>query len=249
MGTEGKTEGKFDERFAEEVRERMKQKTNTSHNIEDAIDQEISQEEVKRAIKRLKRGKAVGVDNYMEIFHQEAYPETWTRGLIFPIFKGGPIEDTYNPLKYRGITLLSVLGKLYAAILNERVTLWIESRGILVEEQAGFRRDRSTVDQLFILTEMIRNRSEETYVCFIDIQKAYDRVWRDGLWEKLHGYGMQGKMWRVLKNIYDSVESSVLINEGQSRFFSIDTGKGVYFPQSSLRSISMGWQRRSTGRN
>ena len=120
-----------------------------------------------------------------EIFHQEAYPETWARGLIFPIFKGGPIEDTYNPMKYRGITLLSVLGKLYAAVLNERVTEWIESRGILVEEQAGFRRNRSTVDQLFLLTEMIKNASQETYICFIDIQKAYDRVWRDGLWEKL----------------------------------------------------------------
>ena len=75
--------------------------------------------------------------------------------------------------------------------MNERVTKWIENKGILVEEQAGFRRDRSTVDQLFILTEMIKNRRpKKTYVCFIDIQKAYDRVWRDGLWEKLYEYGM-----------------------------------------------------------
>jgi len=237
-------DGKFDEKFAEEVRERVRQRTRKPYNIEEVIDQDVSLDEISKAIKRLRRGKAVGVDNYMnevfmyggekieeatwrlcrEIFHQEAYPETWARGLIFPIFKGGPIEDTYNPMKYRGITLLSVLGKLYAAVLNERVTEWIESRGILVEEQAGFRRNRSTVDQLFILTEMIKNASQETYICFIDIQKAYDRVWRDGLWEKLYEYGMKGKMWRVLKNIYDTVESSVLVNEGQSRFFDVDTG-------------------------
>ena len=192
----------------------------------------------------MKRGKAVGVDNYMneifmyggqkiaestwllcnEVFHQEKYPMNWARGLIFPLFKGGPNEDRYNPLKYRGITLLSVIGKLYTAVLNERVTKWIEKKGILVEEQAGFRRDRSTVDQLFILTEMIRNRhGQKTYVCFIDIQKAYDRVWRDGLWDKLYDYGMRG-MWRVLRSIYESVESSVLVNDSQSRFFSIDTG-------------------------
>lgn len=93
----------------------------------------------------------------------------------------------------------------------------------MVEEQAGFRKDRSVVDQLFILTEMIKNRRpEKTYVCFIDIQKAYDRVWRDGLWDKLYEYGMKGKMWRVLRSIYDSVESAVLVNDTQSRFFNID---------------------------
>ncbi len=239
------TEGQFDEEFAEQIRERVKEKASVlQNNINDVIDQEISIEEVRRAIKHLKRGKAVGVDNYMneifmyggekieeatwklckQVFSLEVYPETWARGLIFPIFKGGSEEDKYNPLKYRGITLLSVLGKLYTAILNERVNKWIEMRGILVKEQAGFRKNRSTVDQLFILTELIKNRRGETYVCFIDIQKAYDRVWRDGLWEKLYEYGMTGKMWRVLRNIYDSVESSVLVNDRQSRFFSIDTG-------------------------
>ncbi len=245
LGREEVTVGKFDEEFAEQIRERVKEKASVlQNNINDVIDQEISIEEVRRAIKQLKRGKAVGVDNYMneifmyggekieeatwklckQVFNLETYPKTWARGLIFPIFKGGNEEDKHNPLKYRGITLLSVLGKLYTAILNERVTKWIEMRGILVEEQAGFRKNRSTVDQLFILTEMIKNRRGETYVCFIDIQKAYDRVWRDGLWEKLYEYGMTGKMWRVLRNIYDSVESSVLVNDRQSRFFSIDTG-------------------------
>ena len=76
------------------------------------------------------------------------------------------------------------------------------------------------VDQLFILTETIRNRRpDKTYVCFIDIQKAYDRVWRDGLWDKLHEYGVKGKMWRMLRNMYENVESSVLVNDSQSSFF------------------------------
>ena len=61
-----------------------------------------------------------------EIFESEKYPITWARGLIFPIFKGGPEEYRYNPLKYRGITLLSVLGKIYASIINTRLTRWIE---------------------------------------------------------------------------------------------------------------------------
>ena len=63
-----------------------------------------------------------------------------------------------------------------------------------------------------------------TYCCFIDVQKAYDRVWRDGLWEKLHEYGVRGRMWRVLRNIYECVESSVLVGDACSRFFQIDVG-------------------------
>ena len=238
-------ESKFDEVFAEQVRKRMKVKVRKWNYIGDVVDGEIQLAEVKTAIKKLKRGKATGVDNYMneifmyggeqveqatwilcqEIFHREAYPKAWAQGLIFPIFKGGPKKDRFDPLKYRGITLLSVLGKIYASVLNERVTKWIEQKGVLVEEQAGFRKGRSTVDQLFILAEMIRNRRPRpTYVCFIDIQKAYDRVWREGLWDKLYDYGMTGKMWRVLRSIYDSVEGSVLVNDTQTRFFDIEMG-------------------------
>jgi hypothetical protein len=95
----------------------------------------------------------------------------------------------------------------------------------LAEEQAGFRKDRSTIDQLFIMTEIIKNRRPgHTYVCFLDIQKAYDRVWRDGLWEKLHQYGIKGKMWRVLRSVYESVESSVIVNDHRTRFFGVDVG-------------------------
>jgi hypothetical protein len=160
-----------------------------------------------------------------EVFRSETYPEDWARGLIFPIFKGGPKEWTHNPLKYRGITLLSVLGKVYVSVLTERVTKWAESSGILAEEQAGFRKDRSTIDQLFILSEIIKNRRPaKTYACFLDIQKAYDRVWRDGLWEKLHEYGIKGKMWRVLRSVYESVESSVIVNDHRTRFFKVDVG-------------------------
>ena len=56
------------------------------------------------------------------------------------------------------------------------------------------------------------------------MQKAYDRVWREGLWEKLAEYGMQGKMWRVLRSIYKCVESSVLLDDRNTRFFQIDVG-------------------------
>jgi hypothetical protein len=248
LGKEEDNKGLFDEEFARQVENSVKTHASTEirgANVCAVLDRSLEQDEVNRAIQRLKRGKAVGIDKYMNeifkyggdkigeatwklcerVFRSERYPQEWARGMIFPIFKGGPKPHTYDPMKYRGITLLSVLGKIYISVLNERVTTWVETNHILVEEQAGFRKDRDTTDQLFIITELINNRRpKRTFACFIDIQKAYDKIWRDGLWHKLQQYGITGKMWRVLRNIYGSVESCVLVNEERSRFFEIDVG-------------------------
>jgi hypothetical protein len=121
--------------------------------------------------------------------------------------------------------LLSVVGKTYTGILNQRITSYVEQQGILLDEQAGFRKARSTVDQLLILVEIIKQRRpKKTFCAFIDIQKAYDRVWRDGLWYKLYKYGIRGKMWRVLRNIYARVESAIKIGDYRTAFFEVEVG-------------------------
>jgi len=128
------------------------------------LDQEIRLQEVKIAISNAKRGKAVGIDGIMNevfkygneqtttylwklfsrVFQSEHFPETWSQGLIFPLFKGGPISARTDVGKYRGITLLSIIGKIYTDILNQRVSLWMEKECLLSDEQACFRRARST---------------------------------------------------------------------------------------------------------
>ena len=57
-------------------------------------------------------------------------PLEWARGQNFPIFKGGPEDYRYDPMKYRGITLLSILGKIYTSIIKERLTKWCEKKKI-----------------------------------------------------------------------------------------------------------------------
>jgi len=110
-------------------------------------------------------------------------------------------------------------------VLNSRLSDYCEKNGILVDEQAGFRRNRSTIDQLFILTEVIKHRRPKpTYCAFIDVAKAYDKVWREGLWYKLWKAGIRGKIWRVLRNMYRKVESSVLLGDTRTDFFEIDVG-------------------------
>ena len=108
------------------------------------------------------------------------------------------------------------------------VKLSMSCHHVLSEEQAGFRAQRSTVDHIFALTEMLRWRRKrrlQTHCCFLDIRKAYDTLWRDGLWKRLIEVGLRGKMWRVLKNLCDVVESSVLVGVQRTEWFGLDRGR------------------------
>jgi hypothetical protein len=157
-----------------------------------------------------------------KVWREEKLPTDWTRGIIFPIFKDGDKKDTAN---YRGITLLSIVGKVYAQVINERLMSWCEQNKILVEEQGGFRPQRGCPDQLFSLVELLQNRGKKgTFCCFIDVKKAFDRVFRAGLWQRIADEGVKGKMWRVLRSIYETVESCVRINGNLTDWFPVETG-------------------------
>ena len=89
------------------------------------------------------------------------------------------IYDRLDPLTFRPISLISVPYKIYADILNKRLSSWLERNDILSEEQNGFRKKRSCLDHLYVLTSIVKNRKirkKDTYVCFIDAKKAFDNV-------------------------------------------------------------------------
>ena len=167
----------------------------------DGLDEPISHQEVSLAIKSLRLGKASGLDGVVSelikfggekmenslvllfrlMFEIEQFPLDWIRGIIAPIHKDG---DERVPENYRGITLLSIVGKLYSSILAKRISLWCEKNGKLSDEQCGFRPGRATIDQVFILSEILHHRKEsklDTVGVFLDIKKAYDTVPRNGI--------------------------------------------------------------------
>ena len=113
------------------------------------------------------------------------FPPEWALGAITPIHKKG---DTSDPNNYRGITLGHVLGKLYALVINARLTSWLETRGLRARGQAGFRQGYRTVDNCFILralAERYRARGVKMYLCAVDFEKAFDSVDRPLLWAAL----------------------------------------------------------------
>ena len=88
--------------------------------------------------------------------------------------------------------MLSVVGKVFCKILINRLVQCLD-KGALHEGQAGLRINRSCMDNVYTLNEIVHGRLREdkkTYALFLDIQKAYDSVWHDGLWYKLWDMGV-----------------------------------------------------------
>ena len=153
----------------------------------------------------------------------ENVPEDWKKAVIVAIFKGkGSSLDCSN---YRGISLLSVPGKLFMRVLLNRVKPVIATK--LREEQAGFRAGRSTVDQIFSIRRIIEKRWEyglPTYCAFVDLQKAYDSVWRRALWRVAQSYDIPGKLIKLLQSWYEGITNCVKIDGEHSRWFGQKTG-------------------------
>ena len=105
----------------------------------------------------------------------------WQMGVIIPVHKKGSQRECSN---YRGISLLSIPGKVYARCLERRCREVVENQ--LEDEQCGFRPGRSITDQIFTLRQIFEKSWEyakDVYACFVDLEKAYDRVPRDKLWK------------------------------------------------------------------
>jgi len=106
---------------------------------------------------------------------------------------------------------------------------WCEMNDLLHDEQNGFRRNRSCVDHLSVLTSVIESRlalKKSTFAGFVDLSKAYDRVDRDLLWKKLLAYGVNNdnKIMKALKAIYDKVKCNVRIGGLKTPWFDVTVG-------------------------
>src|SRR5689334_17638323 len=92
-------------------------------------------------------------------------------------------------------------------------------------EQVGL--GRSTIDHLFVLTETIRSRRDQrkdTYCAFLDLKKAYDTILGNTIWKRLHQVGIKGKMQRVLRSLYDRVQSCVVMEGELTEWFHVNVG-------------------------
>jgi hypothetical protein len=211
--------------------------------VVEGLDEGIQLEEAKEAVRKLKSGKAPGEDTitaellkgvnekclvalwwlFKGCYESEEIPEEWARGLVVPIPKtaDGSSLDGRKIENYRGISLMSIVGKVFISVLNARLKAWVEKSKVIVEEQAGFREGHAAVDQVYVLAETIqrqKKRKKPYYLAFLDIKRAYDVVWRDGLWDRLWQCGMRGKMWRVVQKVYEKTVSCVVVEDQKTEW-------------------------------
>ena len=157
------------------------------------------------------------------VWHTGVVPEDWRRALIVPLLKKG---DPTNIDNYRGISLLSLPGKVFAIVLKHKIQNWAE--GLLLEGQCGFRKGRSCNDAIFSLNglaELTHKTGNELHACFIDLSKAYDSVDRPLAWELFGSMGFPPKMLQLIKDLHTNTTCAMQADKDkQGSWFQVSTG-------------------------
>ena len=115
--------------------------------------------------------------------------------------------------------------KIFKSIILERIRK--KTAEILSEEQAGLRASRSTINQLFTLrqlSEKYTDFSRDLFVCYIDFRKAFDSIWRKGLWRVMRNMGYPEKIVRLLEGLYSGTFSAVRIGADLTEWFETIVG-------------------------
>ncbi|GBP86568.1 Probable RNA-directed DNA polymerase from transposon BS [Eumeta japonica] len=181
----------------------------------------VSRDEVQKPVKGLKAKKAPGLDGIsnkaikcfpttllslqVAIFNaclKNCYfPPVWKEAEVIGIPKPGKPRNL--PASYRPISLLSGLGKMYEKLLKTRLREYLFGKGLIINEQFGFRSNHSCPQQTLRLVEYITEgfkTKKRTVAVFFDVAKAFDRVWHAGLIHKLHLLKVPDRLILIIHN-------------------------------------------------
>ncbi|CAG4936021.1 unnamed protein product [Colias eurytheme] len=198
--------------------------------------------EVHKAIMRLKNNKAPGIDGVpsevwkqsgavvqsklyevlRKIWEEQIQPKDWNTGIICPVHKKGSKKKCSN---YRGIALLPTAYKILSYILLDRLEPYAEK--ILSDYQCGFRRNRSTIDQIFLIKQIMEKRweySQSMHALFVDFEKAYDSIDRGALFAILKELGIPIKLVDLIKVAIGESSMHVRVGKELTEGFAVFTG-------------------------
>ena len=163
------------------------------------------------------------------------FPNAWKQAKVVMLPKPG--KDLTKPTSYRPISLLPAMGKIFERIVASRLSAFLEKVDYFDENQAGFRKKRSTVDQLFKLSQSVSTalkKHKKAVGVFLDVEKAFDAVWLEGLKYKLGRpeIGIPTKMIRLLSSFLTNRHLRVHQNSAISNKIELKAGT----PQGSALS-------------
>ena len=160
-------------------------------------------------------------------------PKEWKHAVIIPIVKPGKQAD--SPSSYRPIALTSVLCKIMERMITDRLVDKLEKGGFFVTHQSGFRQGRSTMDAVLSLDMDIKKamaNKEAVVAVFLEIEKAYDMLWKEGLQITIYDAGIRGRMFNWIRNFLCNRSIQVRIGSELSDEFEVENGT----PQESMIS-------------
>ena len=196
------------------------------------LNDEVSCDEKERVVKVLKSNKSVGTDaipneilkhNDVKLLLFDLFrlclktgtiPSMWQKAIIAPIPKS-TTGNNYNPLNYRGISLLSNIGKCFSSFINNRIVRYCNMLDLTHDEQNGFRARRSCTDHIFILNSIIKNnltKSKSVFCAFVDMEKCFDRIDRNLLQYNLLEFNIDGKLYWCIKSFYENNLSCIRLS-------------------------------------
>jgi len=211
--------------------------------VMDELDQCPTLQELSKAIDGLPAGKAPGLDGIpaealrcgkdvlLKHLH-ELLCQCWEEGQvpqdmrdcnIVTLYKNkGDRSDCNN---YRGISLLSIVGKVFARVILNRLQKLADR--VYPESQCGFRSNRSTTDMMFSLRQLqekCREQRQPLYLAFIDLTKAFDLVSREGLFRVLARIGCPPKLLSMIQSFHTDMKGVVQFDGSSSEAFDIRCG-------------------------
>ena len=166
------------------------------------------------------------------IWNKEQIPEEWKEGIICPIFKKGDRRLCSN---YRPITLLNVGYKILAILLHNRICRIVEHK--LGDYQMGFRPNRSTIDNIFMIRQIYEKCHEcniELHNVFVDFMQAFDSVNRSMIPECLKQCKVRKKLINLVQDTLQATKVKVKINNEMTKQFEITSGVKQGNPLSAL---------------
>ncbi len=170
-----------------------------------------------------------------KILDTAEWPHSWRKGIIKLLYKK---YEKFLMKNYRGITLLTATSKLFTGILASRLLEVSETRNWIAEEQGGFRPLRGSTDQVFTLRSILvdrKARNLNSIVCFLDLVKAYDKIWKDGLLYKLKKLAVSGKIYGVMKaNLKKFLRKIENMSEEERNYFLVVLGVAQGAPESCM---------------
>ncbi|VDP73631.1 unnamed protein product [Schistosoma mattheei] len=225
-------------------------------------------EEISMAIRQIKSGKARGSDNtpaeafkadevitakilhilFNKTWDEEQVPTDWKEGHLIKIPKKGYLNKCED---YRGITLLSISGKVFNRVLLNRMKDSVDAQ--LRDQQAGLSNDRSCADQITTLRIIVEQSIEcnlSLYINFVDYEKAFGSVDRTTLWGLLRQYGMAEKMINIIRSYYGGINCEIAHGGRPADTFEVKTGvrEAHLLPPSHFLMVTDCIMKTSSGR-